>query len=338
MFMSIERIKKFEDFVRLEEDWNTFLFSSEQNSIFLTHEWLSAWWRNLSGDSELHVLIFRDPNDGILGMAPLRVKESKVLFMASQEVTDYCDFVTHRKCREGFFRSFLKNLWNDFSYLSAFEFMNIKGSSPALHYIPKLASKFGFTCTQLESEVAPVLDLPASYENYTSQLARRKRHELRRKLRRMESLEGLKIKKIKEPEELEAVVDSFIALHGSSSKEKMNFWRKEGIIDFFKETIHRFSLRGWVELNCLFVKDMLVAALLNFTYQNEILFYNIAYKSDFSAYSPGFYLFDSSIRESIASNKIRADFLRGQEKYKYDFGSKECKIYSLVLTPGESLV
>jgi len=334
--MRVERVEKFEHFLRLEEDWNTFLFSSDLNSVFLTHDWFSTWWRNLSEDSELHVLIFRDLNDGILGMAPLRIKEDKVLFMASHEVTDYCDFVTHRKCRENFYRSFLKNLREDYSSLASFEFINIKETSPTLLYIPKLASEYGFTSSQVESEVVPVLNLPSSYDAYISGLERKNRHELRRKLRRSESLGGLKTKKITDSEELISAVDTFIDLHRDSSMEKKNFWKKEGMVDFFRETVHRFALRGWVDLNCLFMKDSLVAALLNFTYQHEVLFYNVAYKTDFASYSPGYYLFNSSIYEAIATKKTRVDFLRGREKYKYDFGSKECKIYSLILAPGDS--
>ena len=100
------------------------------------------------------------------------------------------------------------------------------------------------------------------------------------------------------------------------------------MVNFFKEIVSEFANRGWVELNCLYVKDSLVAGLLNFIYQNEVLFYNIAYKPDYSSYSPGIYLFNSSIHEAIVAKKSQVDFLRGGEKYKYDFGSKECKIYS----------
>ena len=84
------------------------------------------------------------------------------------------------------------------------------------------------------------------------------------------------------------------------------------------------------------MKDSLAAALLNFTYQNEVLCYNVAYNADYSPYSPGIYLFNTAINDAIDAKKFRVNFLRGREKYKYDFGSKECRIYSLILTPGAS--
>jgi CelD/BcsL family acetyltransferase involved in cellulose biosynthesis len=94
-------------------------------------------------------------------------------------------------------------------------------------------------------------------------------------------------------------------------------------------------MENWVELNVLFLEDRLIAALLNFLYKDTLYFYNIAYERDYAAYSPGFYLFDHSIKHAIAQGRKAADFLRGREKYKYFFGAKESKIYSLKLKQRE---
>jgi CelD/BcsL family acetyltransferase involved in cellulose biosynthesis len=90
-------------------------------------------------------------------------------------------------------------------------------------------------------------------------------------------------------------------------------------------------------MNVLFFEKSLIAALLNFLYGDEVLFYNVAYDLDYAPFSPGFYLFHASIAEAISQGKNAVDFLRGREKYKYDFGAKECKIYSLILKRGESV-
>jgi CelD/BcsL family acetyltransferase involved in cellulose biosynthesis len=333
--MEIECVREYDRFVLLEREWNKFLFNSDLNGLFLTHEWFSAWWQNLSGRSELNVLIFRDDNGEIFGLAPLRINKGRVLFIASHEVTDFCDFITYRQNRELFFRSFLTLLQEDYSHISHFEFINIKETSPTLLHIPAMAAEFGFKCTQVESDVSLVLELPSSYDVYISGLQRKNRHELRRKLRKMESLGDQRSVKITSPEEILPAVDSFIEMHQASSSEKKKFWQKEGMVNFFRDSFFVFADRGWVEMNGLYVKDALVAALLSFSYENDVLFYNIAYKTDFAPYSPGFYLFNSSILEAIAANKNRVDFLRGREKYKYEFGAKECKIYSLILAPGD---
>jgi CelD/BcsL family acetyltransferase involved in cellulose biosynthesis len=68
-----------------------------------------------------------------------------------------------------------------------------------------------------------------------------------------------------------------------------------------------------------------------------VLFYNVAYDLDYAPFNPGFYLFHASIAEAISRGNTNIDFLRGREKYKFDFGAKECKIYSLILKQGESV-
>jgi CelD/BcsL family acetyltransferase involved in cellulose biosynthesis len=130
---------------------------------------------------------------------------------------------------------------------------------------------------------------------------------------------------------LDSAIQSFISLHEASSPAKQEFWQKQGMTEFFSRMVQLFSRENWVELLVLSVEGRTIAVLLNFLYADSVYFYNIAFDSDYSAYSPGICLFDHSIRKSIAEGRMAADFLRGREKYKYFFGAKESKIYSLKL-------
>jgi CelD/BcsL family acetyltransferase involved in cellulose biosynthesis len=186
-----------------------------------------------------------------------------------------------------------------------------------------------------ESEVVPVLVLPNSYEEYIQSLGRKNRHELRRKLRKLETLGHIRTEQVSAPVELSEAIKRFISLHKKSSSAKHEFWQMHGMSDFFFEVTHLFSFENWVELNILYVEDKWIASLLNFQYEETSYFYNIAYDRDFSAYSPGFYLFDFSIKQAIAKNKRITDFLRGREKYKYFFGAKDSRIYNLILKKRE---
>lgn len=330
--MIVEHIRNHTDLLRIREEWNQFLFSSDLNSIFLTHEWFSTWWRYLSNDSGMEVLIFRDFNGDILGIAPLKLIGDKILFAASQEVSDYCDFISHSQSRREFYRLLLERFRRDYPGITRFEFINIRESSPSLLLIPELALKYGFICDRKESDVAPGLELPLSYGEYMSCLNRKSRHELRRKLRRIEVFEELRSEKITEASALDISIEDFIGLHRNAGLDKANFWRTEGMKDFFQKILHQFALRGWVELRLLMLKDSLLASLIQFMYRDEVLLYNVAFSADYARFSPGFYLFHASIKDAITARKKRVDFLRGGEKYKYDFGAKECKIHTLTLT------
>jgi CelD/BcsL family acetyltransferase involved in cellulose biosynthesis len=330
--MNMERIRDFSDFKKLHDEWNSLLHISGQDCIFLTHEWFVSWWANFSEGSSLEIVIFRDEDRQLIGIAPFMKKKRTLRFLASHEVSDYCDVIAATGREKELYETLINYLRTDFPNIKKIELMNLKSSSPTLHLMHHLAQKHNFSSTCYETEVAPVLSLPLSYKRYLETLNRKQRHELRRKLRKVESLQGVEIKKITDAEELYSALDLFVDLHKRSSHLKAKFWEKQGISGFFHEVVNRFAKNNWIELVFLFHQDKIMAALLNFTYLNTIYFYNVAFNRDFSWCSPGFFLFNHSIKEAISKKVRHADFLRGQEKYKYSFGAKESKIFQLNLT------
>jgi CelD/BcsL family acetyltransferase involved in cellulose biosynthesis len=333
--MKIGRIEDFKTFLKLREEWNTLLFSSKQNSLFLTHEWFSAWWKSFGEGYSMEVLLYRNDDGSLAGVAPLMAKNRNLHLIASREVSDYCDFFSLPERREDFFKDLLEYFKDSVGDLNKFEFINIKSSSPTLFFLPRLASEYGFAYTIHEEEEVPGMELPASFEDYLGRLSRKNRHEVRRKLKRTESLGGIRIKRTTDPGELLSSIDGFIALHRESNPSKRRFWEKRGMMHFFHELIIQLAPRGWVELNVLYAGNETAAGLLNFSYADEVLFYNSAFSPMFSSYNPGFYLFIQSIKEAVSEKKKRADFLRGREKYKYYFGGKTGKIFDLTLLAGE---
>ncbi len=334
--MKVERIQDIRRFKEISDAWNELLHSSDQDCPFLTHEWISSWWECFSGENSLEVLLFNDERENPVGMAPLMIQDNVLRFIASEEVSDYCDFVFMKGYKEEFYESLFGYFKTIPTKIEKIELMNVQSSSSTLDYLPRLASKHGFTCSKEEVEVAPLLELPSSYEDYMGNLSKKKRHELRRKLRRMESLDGIRVEKITDSQNIRTYLDRFIALHKQGSPHKAKFWEKPKMTAFFHDMAYRFSLREWIELYVLFHEDKILAALLNFSYSERIYFYNVAFDRDFAWYSPGIFLFDHCIQEAISTGKKSADFLRGREEYKYYFGARDSKIFRLILMPDKS--
>jgi len=329
--MKIERIASLESLDKIQKEWDKFLLSSEYKCIFLTQEWFYSWWKNFSEDNSLEILVFTDENKDIAGIAPLLIKDKNIRFIASHEVSDYCDFITKKEKRSEFYENLLDYLKMNYSEVERIELINIKQSSPTLSLLPRLAESHGFSYAYREIEVAPSLSLPAYYEGYLDLLDKRSRHELRRKLKRVESLDKISALKITDPQELEIHTEGFIKLHQNSSPSKEKFWQKEGMTDFFRELIHRFSLKGWIELRLLLHGKETIAGLLNFSFFDRLYFYNSTFDKEYAWYSPGLFLFHQSLKEAIQEQKREADFLRGDEKYKYNFGAKDNKIFQILL-------
>jgi CelD/BcsL family acetyltransferase involved in cellulose biosynthesis len=318
-------------FFGLKEMWNGFLSRSDVDSIFLTHQWFTSWWEAFGRKYSLLILIARDEKDNILGIAPLMKDGSSLRFLASREVTDYCDFITLPDSRREFFSALLDYLSSSLAGIEKLDLLNLAHHSPTQIALVETAEKNGFSCRRGREDVAPHLELPPSYELYLSGLSRKNRHELRRKLRRADELENLEMKSAKNADEASSLIDCFIDLHKRSCREKESFWKTEGMDDFFRSITLTFVREGWLKLDLLLSRNTPVSSLLGFTYGGTLYLYNIAFDDVFSRYYPGYYLLHEAVRGAIVRGRTGVDFLRGGERYKYEFGAKDREIFSLTI-------
>lgn len=333
--MRIHNIQNFKDFHRLENIWNPVVSASSFNSIFLSYEWFLSWWQSLSGKNTLEILIITE-GDETVGIAPLMRNDDSLYFIASREVTDYCDFIFPQDKYQFYLNESIKFVHRNLPGITRLELINIPSDSTTLALLPKFAAEYGYSGSSFECETTSTLSLPTTYTEYLAGLGRKCRHELRRKMKHMDSLPGIRIAKITQDKDLRFALDDFIGLHKASHPDKAEFWGNPGMVDFFKCLTHLFSQNSWIELNLLYKANSLMAGLLNFRYKDRIYFYNTAYDPEYASYSPGIYLFINSIKQAIEEKKKIADFLRGQEKYKFDFGAKKNTIHDLELFCGET--
>jgi len=333
--MPLKRLSDLGEFEKTNQEWNSLLRESEIDSVFLTHEWFYGWWNCFSADYHLEILLYTDQKGTLKGIAPFKNKGNQISFLASHEVTDYCDFIVGRENKESFFREILSYIKKNHPTLEKINLINIPSKSATLSIMSSLALEYAFSVSTESSEVVPILMLPDSIDTYLFELKRKNRHELRRKIKRVKKLPGLSLKKIKKSDEIKKYIKSFIHLHELSGEEKKLFWQKRNIYSFFENIAPLFSLKEWIELLLLYQHEKLIAALLFFDYHNVIYLYNTAYSPDYAWYSPGTYLFYDVITSAIRDKKEKVDFLRGQENYKFFFHAKESTIHNLILIPGE---
>ena len=329
--MPVRIVDRFEEFRNLGRDWDLLIESSPLDSVFLTHDWFSAWWSNLGIGGTLHVLLVEDDGGRLIGAAPLWLSEGGLHSLAGEEVSDYFDLIYRTDRADEFFPRLLEWMSDPSQGYQGIELLNVPASSRTPAAVAAWADSKSLACRVSEVEVAPVLELPSTYEEYLSGLGRKARHELKRKLRRMRSMGEIEFESVRRPERAIAAADEFIDFHRASSPEKQRFWLTPGMETFFRDMAARFSGRGWLTIDRLAAGGVLAASLMSFQYRDEVSLYNVAFSALFSAFSPGYSLFDRAIRRAIEEGRRKVDFLRGGEKYKYDFGAQDGKILKIEL-------
>ena len=125
--------------------------------------------------------------------------------------------------------------------------------------------------------------------------------------------------------------EEFIKLHRLSDASKNQFMSDE-MKSFFYD-LYNTNIPSWqIKLAFLDIEQNPAAAILYFESNEQFLLYNSGYDPKYKYYSAGLLLCAHLIQQAIEGKKKKFDFLRGNERYKYDLGGKDCKLYQFILS------
>jgi hypothetical protein len=73
----------------MKGEWNSLLEESEARNIFLTWEWMHTWWEIYGRNSELHIILLRNPLGQLVGIAPFKLSEQSILGIAKTRILEF---------------------------------------------------------------------------------------------------------------------------------------------------------------------------------------------------------------------------------------------------------
>lgn len=324
-------------FTALRQEWNPLLARSSFNSVFLTWEWQTAWWECL-GTGELTIVAFYNPEDELIGIAPLFSTQAdgscQVQFVGCSEVADYLDIIIAAGSEPEVYAGFLHFLTGSAAPAwDSVRLCNLHESSLSHRLLPELARAAGLQAAVEEDEVAPYLALPATFDAYLEGLDKKQRHELRRKLGKIDrEVPDWRWFQVRDQADLATWVDQFIELHRLASANKNEFMSGQ-MPAFFHRLARAMAEVGWLQLAFIEIDGQLAAALFNFDYAGRIWVYNSGFNPQiYATLSPGIVLNTHLIEHAIQSGRHVYDFLRGDEIYKYRFGAVDARVMRVELS------
>ena len=173
----------------------------------------------------------------------------------------------------------------------------------------------------IKSDISIYLELPSSYESYLNGLSKKNRHELKRKKRIFVDKFGeISFKKSNNKD----IFDEFVRLHKKSLGEKGKYMNKR-VEDFYESLIEQ---ENWY-IYYIDFEDSIVSSA--FVYESEIVdyLYNSCRDHTLDEFNTGTYLNDQLLQNSIDNKKQYFDYLKGEEKYKFNFGGQVHQLYDL---------
>jgi CelD/BcsL family acetyltransferase involved in cellulose biosynthesis len=287
----------------------------------------------------LWVGVGRDEHDELAGLAPLFLTQTReerkgLMFIGSIEIADYLDFIVSTETVESFVEALLDALEeNGPPEWEVLDLYNIPQESPSIQVLKKAADRRSWEVAQELMQPCPVITLDGTWDDYLASLAKKQRQELKRKMRRIErDPSGVVWKLINPEDDAAAAANDFLELM-TTDLRKVEFLTPAMRVQF-QQLIEAAHENGWLHLSFLDVGSQRAAGYLSFDYGDRLWVYNSGVNAAYLSLSPGWVLLGHMIRWAIENGRREFDFLRGDEKYKYQLGGQERYIYRIIISRG----
>jgi CelD/BcsL family acetyltransferase involved in cellulose biosynthesis len=311
------------------EAWEALHADSGLRSPFLTWAWQRDWLAAFGEGRRLALHAASDDAGRLLAVLPLvEVAPDRLMLAGGADVSDYLDLLCRRGHEADAWHALLDARAAD---RATWELHSVPAASPTVSALPSLAAAAGLVATAIVEERCPVLALPETWDAFLSALPKKHRHELTRKMRRLErEIPDARVVWETTPAGIDRRLDDFLTLHRASREGKAKFMdaRMEG---FFRRVIGALAATGGARLALLEAAGGPMASFVTLEWDGTVGLYNSGFAPAHAALSPGLVLLAHVVRDALERGCRRFDFLRGEERYKYEFGPVPEPVYHVTI-------
>ena len=167
----------------LQKLWVT--FENQKENPFLNYDVNKIWHDTLGHDYELNIL-----TDIKNFIAPIAIKENIAYLCGDKDVFDYHNLIYNHKINYDQIKVILDHLFINVKILKI-ELNSIVKNSHLHELFINLQNDYDIEF--INEDVSPGISLPGSFDEYLSNLSKKNRHEIRRKIRKFENFFEFKI-------------------------------------------------------------------------------------------------------------------------------------------------
>lgn len=336
----IEIVATDDAFDALAPQWRA-LHDACGRSVFQSYEWNRAWWRAFGADrrQSLHIVTLRHGGE-LIAIAPFFEEKAHVagvlplrtLRWIGAGMNDYQDVLVAPERADAAFAALAEHVAAAGAEVLSLNDMPEEGAATSSFTSALRAAGFageleaGAPCPRLL--LKPTWDdtLAAMKPSHAKRIA-----YIDRKLKR-----NFKVAvEVATLDTLDKDFDQFVEMHQAR-------WTADGqpgvmstprMIGFHRDFMRALAERGWLSLSFLALDGKRVAANYAFKRSGVLEFYLSGAADDDAArkFAPGILLHVYNIQALIAEGGSVYDFLRGDERYKYELGAVDRRNRSVTL-------
>jgi CelD/BcsL family acetyltransferase involved in cellulose biosynthesis len=312
--------------------WEDLRARARLRAPYLSWIWQTEWVHAFAADRRLEVRAVEDADGALVGVLPLFEAAPGVhRIIGGADVSDYLDVLAVAGREEDVWTALLQSRAAE---RDTWQLHAVPAASPTVTALPSVAAACGLKATATVEERCPVLDLPKSWDDYLAALPSKHRHELQRKTRRLRREAGdARVTVARRRDDIETRFGDFFDLHRRSrvGKERFMDARME---KFFRRAVGELADVGGAALWFLDLPNGPAAGFVVLEWEGTVGLYNSGFHPDLAALAPGLVLLVHLIEDAILRGKQRFDFLRGEERYKYEFGPTPEEVFGVRIEAG----
>ncbi|HEY7532595.1 MAG TPA: GNAT family N-acetyltransferase [Nitrospiraceae bacterium] len=326
----------------LTEEWTELLGDSEANCVFLTKEWLAAWWEHFSVGRTLAVATVRCQTR-LLGLAPFFIQrkrfgglmphQSLQLLGTGLVGSDYLDVVIRRGHESEVSRS-LAEYYERQRLVMTLSHLPAKGHLAAGLVNELAQGGWAVHCSTIE--VCPHIPLKGrTWESYLTGLGSQHRYNFNRRLKNFLKQGTLVLDVVEKEEQRQEALRTLIDLHNLRWDERGGSETMQSpVMQAFHDDFTRVALKkGWLRLFVLRLNDRPIGALYGLLYARRFYFYQSGFDPAFRQHSVGLVTMGLAIKQAILDGAEDYDLLHGTENYKFLWAKDSSELIRLHLYP-----
>lgn len=333
--MELKIINNPEHFRLLRDEWNDLLSKSPNDTLFMRHEWLSAWLESYRKNHKLQVLLLKE-NNAPASIAPLAIAHERMYGLPVKKIT----FISDSSWTSGDFITHYHNAESIKKFVESFEqknfdiidFQNIPIESGTISILSESLSGKGYKFLIKEGSNSPYIQINKPWDDFYSQLSSKFRKVMRNKLNRIKKYGDFSIKKYSSQDEVLKILPVIfdIGTRGWKHKIKNSISSTENNKSFYTKLTETFSGLGCVNIWLLELNGTPAAFEYHISYKNTVHALTADYDERYKDLSPGSILDYSIMKHLFEKHPCTYDMGCGNSFYKMNW-TNDFKKHSRIL-------
>jgi CelD/BcsL family acetyltransferase involved in cellulose biosynthesis len=324
-----EIISNLDELEVYKTEWNQLLLQSNK-SFFLSWEWVSTWWEFFGKNSLLFVIVVKDANGQLVGVAPLKIAPRKIFGVVPVRMVEfigygspvspeYLDFIVSGQNREEIVAEIVSALIENKRSWDILVLSDVDENSPVLPLLRRRLSEKNVIVWQRAFNVCPYLKLPSTWNELLNSYSHSMRGSIRATRRKLESSCAVRFTLVEDITYLPQAFERAACLHYLSRQKRgeRGSFSKEDYLAFHLKLSQIIAHKGWLYLAFLAIDERPVAFRYGFLYEQKYYDYQTGYDPQFERYRVGWATLGYIMEDLITRSVGEYDFLRGGHEYKW---------------------